>query len=151
MVDRVKEKDRKGWKERGINYQSSKGRRDSAITPYLCGIYNYIMMHPLSHQVNRQSLFLALAVTPSSLFLPAVLALPFFLYPVFSQSPPLSKYVSCFQREKWGGWFMIGRSPARIHRSDYKFLVRKMKMGFSCSTTAINPPLSKAMNSQVLQ
>lgn len=90
MGDRVKERDRKGWKERGINYQSSSGRRDSPITPYLSGIYNYIMMHPLSHQVNRQSLFLAVAVTPSSLFLsPALACLPLPLppYPVFSPSP----------------------------------------------------------------
>lgn len=91
MGDRVKERDRKGWKERGINYLSSSGRRDSPITPNLSGIYNYIMMHPLSHQVNRQSLSLALAVTPSSLFLPLVLALLFSSYPFFLSvclSPP---------------------------------------------------------------
>lgn len=97
MGDRVKERDRKGWKERGINYWSSSGRRESPITPYLSGIYNYIMMHPLSHQVNRQSLFLALAVTPSSLFLPPVLGLLFPISCFFSVSTSLS----CLQREKW--------------------------------------------------
>lgn len=59
MGDRAKERDRKGWEERGMNYQGSSGRRDSPIKPYLSGIYNYIMMHPLPHQVNWQSLFLA--------------------------------------------------------------------------------------------
>lgn len=70
MGDRAKEKDREGWKERGINYRRSSGRSQSPITPNHSGIYNYIMMHPLFHQVNRQSLFLA----PSPLVLGSVLA-----------------------------------------------------------------------------
>ncbi len=93
MGDRVKERDKKGWKERGINYQSSSGRRDIPITPHLSGIYNYIMMHPLSHQVNRQSFFLALAVTPSSLFLPPALARLFYPISCFLSVSP-SHYFS---------------------------------------------------------
>lgn len=57
MGDGAKERDRKGWEESGMNYGGSKGRGDSPIKPYLSGIYNYIMMHPLSHQVNWQLLF----------------------------------------------------------------------------------------------
>lgn len=122
MGDRVKERDKKGWKERGINYQSSSGRRDIPITPHLSGIYNYIMMHPLSHQVNRQSFFLALAVIPSSLFLPPCISPSFFSpFPVFPVYPLLTMPPSYAQREKWSGWFMIERSPVRIHRPDYRY------------------------------
>lgn len=66
MVDRVRQRDRKGWKEREINYQSSSGRKDSPIKAHLSGIYNYIMMHPLPHQVNWQLFLLAPIVTPFS-------------------------------------------------------------------------------------
>lgn len=102
MGDRVKERDKKGWKERGINYQSSSGRRDIPITPHLSGIYNYIMMHPLSHQVNRQSFFLALAVIPSSLFLPPALALLFSPHFLFSPCIPFSPCLPPTPKEKSG-------------------------------------------------
>lgn len=37
--------------------RQKRGGGGSPIKPYLSGIYNYIMMHPLSHQVNWQLLF----------------------------------------------------------------------------------------------
>lgn len=99
MGDRVKERDRKGWKERGINYQSSSGRRDSPIKPYLSGIYNYIMMHPLPHQVNWQSLFSGCcSPSPHLSFFP--LCQPFF-FPMFSL-PPLKTELERLVCEQWG-------------------------------------------------
>lgn len=114
MGDRVKERDRKGWKERGINYQSSSGRRDSPIKPYLSGIYNYIMMHPLPHQVNWQSLFLALAVTPIFSLSSLCISPSFFPHILFSHRsilPAISP--SCLQREKWRGWFEDDEDPQK--------------------------------------
>lgn len=61
MGDRAKEREKR-LGERGINYRGSNGRGDTPIKPYLSGIYNYIMMHPPSHQVNWQLLFLALPI-----------------------------------------------------------------------------------------
>lgn len=52
MVDGVKQRDRKGWKEREINYGSSGGRRGGPIKAHLPGIYNYIMMLPPPPPVN---------------------------------------------------------------------------------------------------
>lgn len=63
MGDGAKERSRKGWEESGMNYGGSEGRGDSPIKAYLSGIYNYIMMHPLSHQVNWQLLFPALPIS----------------------------------------------------------------------------------------
>lgn len=101
MGDRVKERDRKGWKERGINYQSSGGRRERPITPYLSGIYNYIMMHPLSHQVNRQSLSCFCSHSLFSLSSPCIS--PSFHHILFSLCLPfLLLFLSPDSKEKSG-------------------------------------------------
>lgn len=100
MGDRVKERDRKGWKERGINYQSSGGRRERPITPYLSGIYNYIMMHPLSHQVNRQSLSCFCSHSLFSLSSPCIS--PSFHHILFSLCLPFLLFPSPDSKEKSG-------------------------------------------------
>lgn len=154
MGDRVKERDRKGWKERRINYQSSSGRRDSPITPNLSGIYNYIMMHPLSHQVNRRSLSLALAVTPSSLFYPLVLALLFSSYPSFclsvssSSSSPFLSPVSKEKSGEAGLWLEGDWRGSTDQITNYWWGGWKwVSLATLSSTTATNLPLSKAMKS----
>lgn len=113
-----RESARNGWIERGINYHGCGGRRESSITSHLSGIYNYIMMHLLSHQLNRQSFFLTLShkLTLFSIFLFPIVPLHF---PLYLSSLIPSPWCLCLQTEKWAHCV--------------KFLVLSLSAGRCCS------------------